>query len=67
MPSLTGYPKTRMNTYSVWMSQLQKLGKKLYLDKSKQKSFGLRGKQKSSSMQSFTEKTVLGSLTPIFP
>lgn len=38
------------------MSQPQKLDKKLCLDKSKQKSFVLKGKRKSSSMQSFTEK-----------
>lgn len=38
------------------MSQPRKLDKKLCLDKSKQKSFVLKGKRKSSSMQSFTEK-----------
>ena len=38
------------------MSQLRELGKKLCLNKSKQKSFDSRDKQKSSSMQSFVEK-----------
>ncbi|KAF2975351.1 hypothetical protein EK904_000208 [Melospiza melodia maxima] len=41
------------------MSQPRKLDKKLCLDKSKQKSFVLKGKRKSSSMQSFTEKKSL--------
>lgn len=41
------------------MSQPRKLDKKLCLDKSKQKSFVLKGKRKNSSMQSFTEKVGL--------